>query len=102
MYERKGLDLESQKAVYSEWVAWRGLISREKYEEAFGKGYNDKIMHCGPKKHILVSRLPGSSLALSASAPLRRRLLIRRSFHRPSPSVAESSSTLCSALSSAV
>jgi hypothetical protein len=57
MFERKGLDLEKQKAVYSEWTAWRGMIPRAKFEEAFGKGANDKLMHCGSKKHILVGLL---------------------------------------------
>jgi salicylate hydroxylase len=31
LYERKGLDLETQQAVYSDWVAWRGMIPAEKY-----------------------------------------------------------------------
>ncbi|GAA5821033.1 hypothetical protein JCM11251_001931 [Rhodosporidiobolus azoricus] len=53
LYTRKGLDLEPQKARYSQWVAWRGLISRETYEAVFGRGANDKIMHCGQGRHIL-------------------------------------------------
>ncbi|GAA5901882.1 hypothetical protein JCM6882_008699 [Rhodosporidiobolus microsporus] len=53
LYTRKELDLTPQKARYSQWIAWRGLISRDKYEDAFGKGANDKIMHCGQGRHIL-------------------------------------------------
>ncbi|BGP20098.1 hypothetical protein JCM10213v2_008233 [Rhodosporidiobolus nylandii] len=53
LYRRKGADLAQQKARYSEWVAYRGLISRDKYHDAFGKGTNDKIMHCGKGRHIL-------------------------------------------------
>ncbi|GAA5981584.1 hypothetical protein JCM11641_004105 [Rhodosporidiobolus odoratus] len=53
LYERKGEEVEKQKARYSEWIAWRGLIPREKYEEVFRKGANDKVMHCGKGRHIL-------------------------------------------------
>ncbi|GAA5880084.1 hypothetical protein JCM16303_001207 [Sporobolomyces ruberrimus] len=53
MYEKKGLDLRSQKAKYSEWIAWRGLISRSHFEDAFGDKASDKMMHCGRGRHIL-------------------------------------------------
>ncbi|GAA6041823.1 hypothetical protein JCM8097_007182 [Rhodosporidiobolus ruineniae] len=53
LYGRKEVDLEPQRARYSKWVAWRGLVPREKYEDAFGKGTTDKIMHCGKGRHIL-------------------------------------------------
>ncbi|GAA6017097.1 hypothetical protein JCM11491_003256 [Sporobolomyces phaffii] len=53
MYQRKGLDLRRQKAVYSEWIAWRGLIKRQQFEDAFGTAASDKMMHCGKGRHIL-------------------------------------------------
>ncbi|GAA5863612.1 hypothetical protein JCM8547_003666 [Rhodosporidiobolus lusitaniae] len=53
LYQRKGEDLSKQAAKYSKWVAWRGMIPREKYEEAFGKEASDKIMHFGHGRHIL-------------------------------------------------
>ncbi|KAM0787333.1 hypothetical protein ACM66B_003422 [Microbotryomycetes sp. NB124-2] len=53
MYERKGLDLELQKARFSNWVAWRGLISKDKFREIFGQEAKDKMMLCGYRKHIL-------------------------------------------------
>ncbi|ORY88156.1 hypothetical protein BCR35DRAFT_277208 [Leucosporidium creatinivorum] len=62
MYERKGLDLQKQQAVYSEWVAWRGLIPRAKYEEVWGKGGHNKLMLCGDKKHILTFPVRGGDL----------------------------------------
>jgi 2-polyprenyl-6-methoxyphenol hydroxylase-like FAD-dependent oxidoreductase len=65
MYERKGLDLRKQKAVYSEWIAWRGLIKRSQFEDAFGKDASDKMMHCGEGRHILVS----------SSTPFPRRVI---------------------------
>lgn len=55
MYGRKGLDLRGQKAFYSEWIAWRGLIKRSEFVEAFGEEASDKMMHCGKGRHILVS-----------------------------------------------
>lgn len=55
MYERLGWDLERQRARYSEWVAWRGLVSRAKFQEVFGEGARDKMMLCGHGRHILVS-----------------------------------------------
>lgn len=55
MYERRGWDLEKQKAKYSEWVAWRGLVPRERFEQVFGQGARDKMMLCGQGRHILVS-----------------------------------------------
>ncbi|GAA5881245.1 hypothetical protein JCM1840_000638 [Sporobolomyces johnsonii] len=53
MYQRKGLDMASQKARYAEWIAWRGLISKAKFHEVFGESANDKMMHVGTKAHIL-------------------------------------------------
>lgn len=55
LYERKGLDLRAQKARYSEWIAWRGLIKKSQFTEAFGEQASDKMMHCGRGRHILVS-----------------------------------------------
>lgn len=53
LFSRLGLRLESQEAKYSEWVAWRGLIPRAKFEEAMGKNARAKMMHCGLGRHIL-------------------------------------------------
>ena len=55
LYERRGLDLRAQKARYSEWIAWRGLIGKKEFRSAFGEGMSDKMMHCGKGRHILVS-----------------------------------------------
>jgi salicylate hydroxylase len=43
LYERKGLKKEEQECRYSEWIAWRGVIPREKYEEVYGKEQSDKV-----------------------------------------------------------
>ncbi|KAM0746314.1 FAD/NAD(P)-binding domain-containing protein [Meredithblackwellia eburnea MCA 4105] len=53
MYTRLNLDLESQNAKYSEWIAWRGLIPRSKFNEAMGQNANPKMMHMGNDRHIL-------------------------------------------------
>ncbi|GAA6008294.1 hypothetical protein JCM10207_000076 [Rhodosporidiobolus poonsookiae] len=53
LYTRKGLDLDPQRARYSEWVAWRGLISKETFENVFGPSVSNKTMHCGYGRHIL-------------------------------------------------
>ncbi|KAL8279600.1 hypothetical protein RQP46_007913 [Phenoliferia psychrophenolica] len=53
LFSRLGLDHESQVARYSQWIAWRGLIPRSKFEEAMGKGAKAKMMHCGQGRHIL-------------------------------------------------
>ncbi|KAK4055930.1 hypothetical protein OIO90_002923 [Microbotryomycetes sp. JL221] len=53
MFERKGLDLDTQKATFSNWVAWRGLITKDKFREIFGHQAKDKMMLCGYRKHIL-------------------------------------------------
>ena len=45
--------MPSQVAKYSEWIAWRGLIPRVKFEEVFGKEQNIKSMHLGQGRHIL-------------------------------------------------
>jgi 2-polyprenyl-6-methoxyphenol hydroxylase-like FAD-dependent oxidoreductase len=53
MYQQLELDMESQKARYAEWIAWRGLVPREKYNEIFGEGAVENIMHVGTGRHIL-------------------------------------------------
>ncbi|KAL8289984.1 hypothetical protein RQP46_002923 [Phenoliferia psychrophenolica] len=53
MYSRLGLDLKSQTAQYSQWIAWRGLIPRATFEKAMGKTARAKMMHCGQGRHIL-------------------------------------------------
>lgn len=56
MYERLGLDLESQAARYAEWIAWRGLVPRATFEEAMGKGAEVKMMHMGEGRHMYVTQ----------------------------------------------
>ncbi|GAA5844102.1 hypothetical protein JCM3766R1_004522 [Sporobolomyces carnicolor] len=53
MYQRLGIDVGQQRCVYSEWIAWRGLVRREKFVEAFGPDAKDKMMHCGHGRHLL-------------------------------------------------
>lgn len=53
LFSRLGLDMESQKARYSEWIAWRGMIPRAEFEAAMGKNARAKMMHCGLGRHIL-------------------------------------------------
>ncbi|KAK4704094.1 salicylate hydroxylase, partial [Phenoliferia sp. Uapishka_3] len=53
LFTRLGLDLELQTARYSEWIAWRGLIPRDAYEAAMGKGASAKQMLLGRGRHIL-------------------------------------------------
>ncbi|BGP03549.1 hypothetical protein NBRC10513v2_007282 [Rhodotorula toruloides] len=62
MYQKLGLDMESQKARYAEWIAWRGLVPREKYNEIFGEGAVENIMHVGTGRHILTFPVRGGSL----------------------------------------
>ncbi|RSH89896.1 hypothetical protein EHS25_001882 [Saitozyma podzolica] len=52
IYERKGLEVAKQQAVYSEWVAWRGMIDVARYQEAM-KGRRKSVMLLGKGKHIL-------------------------------------------------
>lgn len=60
LYQRKGLDMDFQRARYAEWIAWRGLIPREKYNAIFGDEAPENIMHCGQGRHILSASLPFS------------------------------------------
>ncbi|GAA5943555.1 FAD-dependent oxidoreductase [Sporobolomyces koalae] len=59
MYEtRTDLSVDQQQAVYSEWIAWRGLITKDQFYTAFqgqedSAGFSDKMMHCGHERHIL-------------------------------------------------
>ncbi|KAL8279801.1 hypothetical protein RQP46_007896 [Phenoliferia psychrophenolica] len=53
LFARLGLDLTTQIAKYSEWVAWRGLIPRKQFHEAMGPNARAKMMHCGTGRHIL-------------------------------------------------
>ncbi|BGP51778.1 hypothetical protein JCM10450v2_007734 [Rhodotorula kratochvilovae] len=62
MYQRKGLDMEYQRARYAEWVAWRGLIPREKYNSVFGEGAVENMMHVGQGRHILTFPVRGGTL----------------------------------------
>ncbi|KAI5476416.1 salicylate hydroxylase [Pseudohyphozyma bogoriensis] len=63
MYSRvPGLNVEDQVAKYSEWIAWRGLISREAFEKAMGKEAKRKMMHLGSGKHILHFPVRGGEL----------------------------------------
>jgi len=55
MYERLGLEPELQRARYAEWVAWRGMIPRDRYDEVFredGDAPRNR-MHVGRGRHIL-------------------------------------------------
>ncbi|GAA5847343.1 hypothetical protein JCM9279_000247 [Rhodotorula babjevae] len=64
LYARRGLDEELQRARYSEWVAWRGLIPRERYDEVFGEDKEAPMnrMHLGRGRHILTFPVRGGSL----------------------------------------
>ncbi|GAA5998820.1 FAD-dependent oxidoreductase [Rhodotorula paludigena] len=62
LYQRKGLDMDFQRARYAEWIAWRGLIPREKYNAIFGDEAPENIMHCGQGRHILTFPVRGGSL----------------------------------------
>ncbi len=53
MYKRQGMDVATQRSVYSEWVAWRGLIPHDKFTEAMGDK-RASLMLFGKDKHILV------------------------------------------------
>jgi salicylate hydroxylase len=53
LYTQKGLDLESQAARYSEWVAWRGLIPMADFKAAMGPDASVKEMLFGHRRHIL-------------------------------------------------
>lgn len=72
LYTRKGLEVQSQVAQYAEWVAWRGLIPVEKYEEVMGKGAKKKVMLCGPQKHILTFPVRRGELVNIVSSELER------------------------------
>lgn len=67
MYQKLGLDMESQKARYAEWIAWRGLVPREKYNEIFGEGAVENIMHVGTGRHILSESRDSASTWLRPS-----------------------------------
>lgn len=53
LFEKNKLDLAKQHAVYSDWIAWRGIVPQEKYEEAMGKDAPTELMHLGLDRHIL-------------------------------------------------
>ncbi|KAI5477998.1 salicylate hydroxylase [Pseudohyphozyma bogoriensis] len=63
MYSRvPGLRVEDQVAKYSEWIAWRGMITREEFERAMGKEAKTKMMHLGEGRHILHFPVRGGEL----------------------------------------
>ena len=62
LFSRLGLDLESQTARYSEWIAWRGMIPRATFHEAMGKTACVKMMHVGQGRHILHFPVRGGEL----------------------------------------
>ncbi|SDA02785.1 BZ3500_MvSof-1268-A1-R1_Chr11-1g03156 [Microbotryum saponariae] len=65
MYVRKGFKdeaLEIQRARYSEWIAWRGMVERAEFERIFGKGASDKRMLLGQGRHILHFPVRGGAL----------------------------------------
>ncbi|KDE03853.1 hypothetical protein MVLG_05675 [Microbotryum lychnidis-dioicae p1A1 Lamole] len=65
MYVRKGFRdeaLEIQRARYSEWIAWRGMVERAEFERIFGKGASDKRMLLGQGRHILHFPVRGGAL----------------------------------------
>jgi salicylate hydroxylase len=65
IYERKGLPKSAQAARYSEWVAWRGLVTKTQFEEAMGVGAVMKGNNLANDKHLLVSsHSPTLGLAL--------------------------------------
>ncbi|SCV73280.1 BQ2448_7206 [Microbotryum intermedium] len=65
MYVRKGYKDEGlvvQRARYSEWIAWRGLVERAEFERIFGQSACDKRMLLGHGRHILHFPVRGGAL----------------------------------------
>ncbi|GAA5875245.1 hypothetical protein JCM8547_006878 [Rhodosporidiobolus lusitaniae] len=62
IWENKDFPEETQRATYSKWVAWRGLIPVETYEAVMGKERAKKIMHLGKGAHILTFPVRGGTL----------------------------------------
>lgn len=58
LYKKLNIDPAKQQEKYAEWVAWRGLIPKDVYEESFGRETKYPQMLLGLDRHILV-RLSG-------------------------------------------
>lgn len=65
MYERKKLSTSEQEAIYSEWVAWRGIVTADDFEAAMGKGALKVGMNFADYRHLIVS----TSLDLLLAVP---------------------------------
>lgn len=64
MYERRPeLSVEDQRATYAEWIVWRGIVSKETFESAMGKGTDSRILHMGQGRHLCVVATPRPRLA---------------------------------------
>jgi salicylate hydroxylase len=64
LYTKKGEDMSKQQEKYAEWIAWRGLIPSEAYQEAIGTPPVFSTMWLGLDRHILVSLMSPSMCLL--------------------------------------